>query len=124
MEFIFIMDRNLQFNKPTELSYIMSQSLFYTSKKFIVLNFIKGSYFKNKQSAQPLKIRGFGGVTPECSTNMAWGDEDGKTLYLTAHGSLYKIKVNTDGNLVGSNLLSLIKLSKNSWKFNHQFSII
>ena len=71
-----------------------------------------------------MKIKGFGGITPECSANMAWGDEDGKTLYLTAHGSLYKIKVNTDGNLVGSNLLSLIKLSKNSWKFNHQFSII
>jgi gluconolactonase len=36
-------------------------------------------------------------VTPERPANMAWGDEDGKTLYLTAHSSLYKIKVNTGG---------------------------
>jgi len=34
-------------------------------------------------------------VTPERPANMAWGDEDGKTLYLTAHTSLYKIRVNT-----------------------------
>jgi gluconolactonase len=36
-------------------------------------------------------------VTPERPANMAWGDEDGKTLYLTAHTSLYKIRVNTGG---------------------------
>lgn len=35
-------------------------------------------------------------VTPERPANMAWGD-DGKTLYLTAHTSLYKIRVNTGG---------------------------
>jgi len=35
-------------------------------------------------------------VTPERPANMAWGD-DGKTLYLTAHSSLYKIRVNTAG---------------------------
>ena len=35
--------------------------------------------------------------TPERAANMAWGDEDGKTLYLTAHSSLYKIRVNTGG---------------------------
>jgi gluconolactonase len=35
-------------------------------------------------------------VTPERPANMAWGD-DGKTLYLTAHTSLYKITVNTGG---------------------------
>ena len=34
-------------------------------------------------------------VTPERPANMAWGDEDGKTLYLTAHSSLYKVRVNT-----------------------------
>lgn len=34
-------------------------------------------------------------VTPERPANMAWGDEDGKTLYMTAHSSLYKIRVNT-----------------------------
>jgi len=35
-------------------------------------------------------------VTPERPANMAWGD-DGKTLYLTAHTSLYKLRVNTGG---------------------------
>lgn len=35
-------------------------------------------------------------VTPERPANMAWGD-DGKTLYMTAHSSLYKIRVNTGG---------------------------
>lgn len=35
-------------------------------------------------------------VTPERPANMAWGD-DGHTLYLTAHSSLYKIKVATGG---------------------------
>ena len=35
-------------------------------------------------------------VTPERPANMAWGD-DGKTLYLTAHSSLYKIHVLTGG---------------------------
>ena len=36
-------------------------------------------------------------VTPERSANLAWGDQDAKTLYLTAHCSLYKIRVNTGG---------------------------
>jgi gluconolactonase len=36
-------------------------------------------------------------VTPERPANMAWGDEDGKTLYMTAHSSLYKLRVNTGG---------------------------
>jgi gluconolactonase len=35
-------------------------------------------------------------VTPERPANMAWGD-DGKTLYLTAHTSLYKVRINTGG---------------------------
>lgn len=35
-------------------------------------------------------------VTPERPANMAWGD-DGKTLYLTAHTSVYKLRVNTGG---------------------------
>lgn len=35
-------------------------------------------------------------VTPERPANMAWGD-DGKALYMTAHSSLYKIRVNTGG---------------------------
>lgn len=32
---------------------------------------------------------------PERPANMAWGDADGKTLYLTAHTGLYKIRVKT-----------------------------
>ncbi|MFT3908140.1 MAG: SMP-30/gluconolactonase/LRE family protein [Ferruginibacter sp.] len=36
-------------------------------------------------------------VTPERPANMAWGDADGKTLYMTAHSSLYKIRLNTGG---------------------------
>lgn len=35
-------------------------------------------------------------ITPERPANMAWG-EDGKTLYLTAHTSLYKLKVKNIG---------------------------
>lgn len=35
-------------------------------------------------------------VTPERAANMAWGD-DGNTLYLTAHSSLYRVKVLTGG---------------------------
>ena len=40
-------------------------------------------------------------VTPERPANMAWGDEDGKTLYLTAHTSLYKMRVNTGNRETG-----------------------
>ena len=29
--------------------------------------------------------------------NMAWGDDDGKTLYLTAQTSLYRIRLNIPG---------------------------
>lgn len=36
-------------------------------------------------------------ITPERPANMAWGDEDGKSLYMTAHSSLYKIRINTGG---------------------------
>jgi gluconolactonase len=35
---------------------------------------------------------------PERPANMAWGD-DGKSLYLTAHTGLYKIRVKTGGRL-------------------------
>ncbi len=36
-------------------------------------------------------------ITPERPANMAWGDEDAKTLYFTAHTSLYKVKTITGG---------------------------
>ena len=32
---------------------------------------------------------------PELAANMAWGDDDGKTLYLTARSSLYRLRVLT-----------------------------
>lgn len=36
-------------------------------------------------------------VTPQHVHNMAWGDEDYKTLYLTARTGLYKIRLNVGG---------------------------
>jgi len=36
-------------------------------------------------------------VCPERPANMAWGDPDAKTLYFTAHSSLYKIRLLTGG---------------------------
>jgi gluconolactonase len=34
---------------------------------------------------------------PEVVSNVAWGDEDGKTLYITASTSLYRIKLSVKG---------------------------
>jgi gluconolactonase len=34
---------------------------------------------------------------PERVGNLAWGDQDGKTLYITASTSVYKIRVNVEG---------------------------
>lgn len=34
---------------------------------------------------------------PEVVSNIAWGDKDGKTLYITASTSLYRIKLNVAG---------------------------
>jgi sugar lactone lactonase YvrE len=34
---------------------------------------------------------------PEVATNLAWGDEDWKTLYITAPTSLYRIKLGIEG---------------------------
>ncbi len=36
-------------------------------------------------------------VGPEHPHNMAWGDEDGKTLYLCAQTGLYRIRLNVPG---------------------------
>jgi len=30
---------------------------------------------------------------PECVSNVAWGDKDGKTLYITASTSLYRLRL-------------------------------
>ena len=35
--------------------------------------------------------------TPQHVHNMAWGDDDGKTLYLCARTGLYKIRLNIAG---------------------------
>lgn len=36
-------------------------------------------------------------VGPELPANMAWGDPDGRTLYLTARGGLYRVRLNVSG---------------------------
>ena len=38
-------------------------------------------------------------LTPERPTNMAWGDDDLRTLYITAQTSLYRAKLKTPGRL-------------------------
>lgn len=37
--------------------------------------------------------------TPEVPANLAWGDEDGKTLYITARTSVYKVRLAVGGKL-------------------------
>jgi gluconolactonase len=39
-------------------------------------------------------------VCPERPANMAWGDADGKTLYLTAHTGLYRIRTLNGGSML------------------------
>jgi gluconolactonase len=36
-------------------------------------------------------------VTPQHVHNMAWGDDDGKTLYLAARSGLYRMRLNIEG---------------------------
>ncbi len=36
-------------------------------------------------------------LTPEVSANCAWGDADGKTLYITATTSVYRVRTNATG---------------------------
>ena len=36
-------------------------------------------------------------LVPEVVTNLAWGDQDYKTLYITASTSLYRIRLNVAG---------------------------
>lgn len=43
-------------------------------------------------------------ICPERPANMAWGDADGKTLYLTAHTGLYKIRTVQGGKVAGQQL--------------------
>ncbi len=46
-------------------------------------------------------------ITPMHPHNMAWGDEDGKTLYLTARSGLYRMRLNVAGSF--ATLTRLIK---------------
>ncbi len=39
--------------------------------------------------------------TPEVPANLAWGDDDFKTLYITARTGLYRVRVETGGRLAG-----------------------
>jgi gluconolactonase len=45
-------------------------------------------------------------IAPMHPHNMAWGDEDGKTLYLTARSGLYRMQLNIPGSPPGIHLLS------------------
>ena len=36
-------------------------------------------------------------ITPKHAHNFAWGDDDGKTLYITARSALYKMRLNIEG---------------------------
>jgi gluconolactonase len=38
-------------------------------------------------------------VAPELPANMAWGDADGRTLYLTARTGLYRLRLARDTTL-------------------------
>ncbi len=40
--------------------------------------------------------------TPEAPANLAWGDADMKTLYITARTGLYRVRVKTGGPMPGS----------------------
>ena len=39
---------------------------------------------------------------PKHAHNFAWGDEDGKTLYMTARSAIYKMRLNIAGSGVGA----------------------
>ena len=43
-------------------------------------------------------------TVPEVPANLAWGDADGKTLYITARTGLYRLRVKTGGMLPGGGL--------------------
>jgi gluconolactonase len=40
-------------------------------------------------------------LMPEVTANLAWGDDDWRTLYLTGSTSLYRLRVNVPGIPVG-----------------------
>ncbi|RUS97637.1 hypothetical protein DSM106972_083740 [Dulcicalothrix desertica PCC 7102] len=44
-------------------------------------------------------------AVPQSVTNLAWGDKDYKTLYITAGNSIYRIRLNIAGIKPGQNNL-------------------
>jgi len=36
-------------------------------------------------------------VMPQLPANFAWGDDDGKTLYMTARSALYRVRLEQEG---------------------------
>ena len=46
-------------------------------------------------------------VTPEHAANMAWGDADGRTLYITASTGLYRLRTSIPGS--GSSIVTAIR---------------
>jgi gluconolactonase len=52
-------------------------------------------------------------IGPEHPHNMAWGDDDGKTLYLCAKTGLYRIRLNVAGIRPGDTSKTLESLRKN-----------
>ena len=43
------------------------------------------------------KLLGILAASPEEQHNLAWGDEDGRTLYMTALGGVYRIRTKIPG---------------------------
>ena len=46
-------------------------------------------------------------LTPETPSNCAWGDEDKKSLYITACSSVYRLRVTTEGTTTSTHIHSL-----------------
>ena len=38
---------------------------------------------------------------PESVGNLNWGDDDWRTLYIAASSSIYRVRMNVSGNLLG-----------------------
>lgn len=53
-----------------------------------------GGVWVIEPTGQPLGVI----ETPEISSNVAWGDADFKTLYITAQTSVYRVKTTTSGS--------------------------
>ena len=88
------------FNQTEEMKAI--DGIKVDSKGYLFVSAPGGLWILNPEGELLGKI-----VGPERPANMAWGDSDGKTLYLTAHTGLYKIRTLSGGNLQGMGMKSL-----------------